>query len=298
MDITLLGPQRRVAGARAAVAELIPDGPVATINAGWRERETDTDELNAVLGGRMVNLELYRRWQQLAEDDPGYAEAERRRISRLEELRASYQLRLRHGLAAVRAVAQRVADPPIRDAALSDAIAGVRALDAWHVDRSTELRTAFFAEVGLEERTSVGEHRRAISALVDSSAGMVIVGGHVGVLLHLLQVFGLAPLFRPPVITWSAGAMALSPRVVLFGDHAPYGHPDPEFYAAGLGLYAQGVPFPHARRRLRLSDHDHRQLLADRLAPYPGLIVDDGVRLDLVDRAGLPAGAVLLADAS
>ena len=54
MDIALLGPQRRAAGARAAVAELIPASPVATINAGWRDQETDTTELNAVLGGRMV----------------------------------------------------------------------------------------------------------------------------------------------------------------------------------------------------------------------------------------------------
>jgi hypothetical protein len=295
MDITLLGPQRRVAGARAAVAELIPDGPVATINAGWRERETDTDELDAVLGGRMVNLELYRRWQQLTEDDPSYVEAERRLTGRLEELRAAYQLRLRHGLAAVRAVAQRVADPPIRDVAVADAVAAVRALDAWHVDRSTELRTAFFAEVRLGERASIGDHRREIARLVEASAGMVITGGHVGVLLHLLQVFGLATMIRPPVITWSAGAMALSPRVVLFGDHAPLGHHDAEFYAAGLGLYDQGVPFPHARRRLRLTDHDRRQLLVARLAPYPGLLLDEGVRLDLVDRAGLPAEAVLLA---
>src|SRR3712207_1170416 len=74
MDITLLGPQRRAAGARAAVSELIPDGPVATINAGWREREADTEELDGVLGGRMVNLELYRRWRQLTQDDPSYAE--------------------------------------------------------------------------------------------------------------------------------------------------------------------------------------------------------------------------------
>jgi hypothetical protein len=103
---------------------------------------------------------------------------------------------------------------------------------------------------------------------------------------------------RPPVITWSAGAMALSPRVVLFGDYAPDGHHDAEFYAAGLGLYQHGVPFPHARRRLRLADPDRRQLLADRLAPYPGLLLDEGVRLDLMDGAELPAGAVVLAAAS
>ena len=298
MDITLLGPQRRVSGARSAVAELIPDGPVAAINAGWREREADTAELNAVLGGRMVNLQLYRRWQQVSEDDSGYVEAERRLTGRLEELRSAYQLRLRHGLAAVRAVAQRVADSPIRTAALADAITGVRALDAWHVDRSTELRSEFFTEVRLAERASVGDHRRQIAQLVDASAGLVITGGHVGVLLHLLQVFGLAAVIRPPVITWSAGAMALSVRVVLFGDHAPSGHHDAECYAAGLGLYHHGVPFPHARRRLRLSDHDRRELLAARLAPYPGLLLDDGVRLDLTDHAGLPENAILLAPAS
>jgi hypothetical protein len=49
---------------------------------------------------------------------------------------------------------------------------------------------------------------------------------------------------------------------------------------------------------LRLNDPQHLQLLAARLAPYPGLLLDDGVRLDLVDQAGLPARAVLLAAAS
>jgi hypothetical protein len=77
---------------------------------------------------------------------------------------------------------------------MADAVTGVRALDAWHLDRSTELRTAFFAEVRLEERASIADHRRAIAQLVDASAGLLIAGGHVGVLLHLLQVFGLAAL--------------------------------------------------------------------------------------------------------
>ena len=298
MDITLLGPQRRVAGARTAVAELIPDGPVATINAGWRERESDTEELDAVLGGRMVNLELYRRWQRLTQDDPSYAEAEHRLSNRLEELRAAYQLRLRHQKAAARAVAQRVADSSIRTAALADAVAAVRALDAWHLAASDELRAAFYAEVQLDERASIGAHRSEIARLVDASAGIVITGGHVAVLLHLLHVFDVADKIRPPLIAWSAGAMVLSPVVVLFGDHAPHGPHDAEFYAAGLGLYQHGVPFPHARRRLRLADQDRRQLLADRLAPHPGLLLDEGVRLDLVDGAELPAAAVLLAPAS
>ena len=196
MDITLLGPQRRVAGARTAVADLIPEGPVAAINAGWRERESDTAELDAVLGGRMVNLELYRRWQQLTESDPPYADAERRLTANLEDLRGAYQLRLRHALAAVRAVSQRVGNDPVRVAARSDAVAGVRALDAWHIDRSAELRHAFYGEVGLGERPSVTDHRQSVARLLGDSAGLVVAGGHVGVLLHLLHVFGLAGVLR------------------------------------------------------------------------------------------------------
>jgi hypothetical protein len=298
MDVTLLGPQRRVAGARTAVAELIPEGPVATVNAGWRERETDTAELDAVLGGRMLNLELYRRWQQVVAADPEYAAAERRLTAHLEDLRGAYQLRLRHGIAAVRAVSQRVDNDTVRSAALADAVAGVRTLDAWHVERSGELRRAFYAEVGLGERASITDHRHDLARLVADSAGMVFAGGHVGVLLHLLHVFGLAGLLRPPVIAWSAGAMALSPRVVLYGDHAPYGRPDPEVYAEGLAAYAQAIPFPHARRRLRLTDPEHIGLLAARLAPYLALRLDDGVRLDLSDAQPLPAHATILGAAA
>jgi hypothetical protein len=298
MDVTLLGPQRRVSGARTAVAELIPDGPVATVNAGWRERETDTAELDAVLGGRMLNLELYRRWQHLVEADPEYAEADRRLTTQLEDLRGAYQLRLRHAIAAVRAVGQRVTNQPVRTAALDDAVDGVRALDAWHVARSAELRHAFYAKVGLGERPSVVGHREAVTGLVAESAGMVFAGGHVGVLLHLLHIFGLAGMLRPPVIAWSAGAMALSSRVVLFGDHAPYGHPDPEVYAEGLGAYRQAIPFPHARRRLRLTDAEHIGLLAARLAPCPALRLDDGVRLDLTEGRPLSEQAPLLGAAS
>jgi hypothetical protein len=127
---------------------------------------------------------------------------------------------------------------------------------------------------------------------------MVFAGGHVGVLLHLLHIFGLAGMVRPPVIAWSAGAMALSARVVLYGDHAPYGRPDPEVYAEGLGAYAHAIPFPHARRRLRLTDSEHIQLLAARLAPYPALRLDDGVRLDLIDSQPLPEHTTILGAAA
>ena len=294
MNITLLGPQRQVSGAKAAVAELIPTGPIAAINAGWRDRESADEELNAVLGGRMVNLELYRRWQELIEDDPSYAAAERRLNAALDALRTAYQLRLQHALAAVRAVAQRIREPEIRAAASADAIEAVRDLDRWHLTSGAELRSTFSAEVRLGDRATVDAHCREIRDLIESSAGMVITGGHVGVLLHLMQIFDLASVITSPLITWSAGAMALSERVVLFGEQTPQRPREVEVYAEGLGVFGHGVCFPHARRRLRLDDHNQIALLTTRLAPRAGLVLDAGVRLDLVDHEPLPPTAVIL----
>ena len=298
MNITLLGPQRQVSGARAAVAELIPTGPIATVNAGWRDREPADGELDAVLGGRMVNLQLYRRWQQLTEDDQEYAAAELRLNANLDALRIAYQLRLHHALAAERAVAQRIRQSEILAAASADAVQAIRALDQWHLSSGAELRSSFFAEVRLDVRDSVADHRRAIRRLVEPSAGMVVAGGHVGLLLHLLQVFDLASMIVSPLITWSAGAMALSERVFLFGELTPQRPCEVEVYADGLGAFDHGVCLPHARRRLPLNDLDQIRLVKARLAPRPGLILDNGSRLDLVDQEPLPSTAVVLGGGS
>ena len=279
--MTLLGPQRRVTGARSAVAEIIPEGPVAAVNAGWRERESDTGELNEVLGGRLVTLELHRRWQELLEVDPDVADAEQRLAERLDALRTAYRIRLRHALEAVRVLQRQVHNAQALEDATTDALAAVRALDTWHLAQGRQVRAAHREELGLAGRDLVQQHRGEVAGLLGGSAGLVVAGGHVGVLLHVLELFGLAETVAGPVIAWSAGAMALSERVVLFHDHPPRGERPPEVYAEGLGLYAGVVPFPHARRRLRLDDHERMSLLARRLAPSWAVLLPDGARLNL-----------------
>jgi len=121
-----------------------------------------------------------------------------------------------------------------------------------------------------------------------------VTGGHVGVLLHVLRLFAVAEHVHGPVITWSAGAMALADQVVLFHDHPPRGERPPEVHADGLGLYPGVVPLPHAARRLRLGDADHVALLAQRLAPRRAVLLPAGTRVDLRDGAPLPATATTL----
>ncbi|CAA9307760.1 MAG: hypothetical protein AVDCRST_MAG48-1824 [uncultured Friedmanniella sp.] len=288
--VTLLGPQRTAAGARAAVAELVPDGPVAAVNAGWRERESDTGELDDVLGGRLRNLELHRRWHQVLESDPVLAAAEQRLGERLEALRTAYRVRLRAALDAVRAVRRQVGDAEVARDADADALAALRALESWHLAQGRRLRAEHRDEVGLARRPAVAEHRAEVAHLLSGSGGLVVAGGHVGVLLHVLELFALRGAVAGPVITWSAGAMALAERVVLFHDHPPRGERPPEVHADGLGLYAGVLPFPHARRRLRLDEPDRMSLLARRLAPSRAVLLPDGARLDL-EHGVLPRSA-------
>ena len=106
MRIILLGPQRRPT-VGAVVRSLGLDGPVATITAGWQERESDDGELSTLLGGRATNLGLYRRWLDVQDRDPEYAAGEQRLQEVLAELQEVYLLRLDHALRAVYALQRR-----------------------------------------------------------------------------------------------------------------------------------------------------------------------------------------------
>lgn len=291
MDVTVLGPQRRTTATRTAVAELIPTGRIATINAGWRERESADAELGEVLGGRMVNLRLYQRWQELMAADPEYAAAERGLTELLEEQQAAYAQRVFHAVAAIDEVNRRDKMPAVRAAAVADGIRALRTLDSWHLAEVAGSRQQFYAATQIGERETVRAQRRELAELVDDSAGLVITGGHVGVLLHLLHVFGLVSMIKPPVITWSAGAMALSDRVVLFGAHRPAGRRLPEVWAEGLGVFSGVLTFPHPRHRLPMHDPYQLALLARRFKGWTCLLFDDGVRVDLTGGWPPPVGA-------
>ena len=95
-----------------------------------------------------------------------------------------------------------------------------------------EARAAFEAPWRPGERAAVAEHRDAVPHVLRRGApALVVAGGHVGVLLHVLRLFAVpAP---PAVIAWSAGAMALTERVLLFHDRAPHGPAHAEFLDAG-----------------------------------------------------------------
>jgi hypothetical protein len=289
--VTLLGPQRRPT-VDQALTDVPPGAVIATVTAGWQERERDDGELQELLDGRATNLLLHERWLDVLERDPEYAVAEREHSTVLDELQQFYLLQLDHALRAAYAVAQRHdGHPRTREAALADAVTVVTAVDRHHVARVQEHHEAFYASWRPEERPVVAEHREAVRQVLETAAALVVAGGHVGELVRALHLFHVTPHVPDRVVAWSAGAMALTERVVLFHDRAPQGPAHAEVYAEGLGLLPGLVLLPHARRRLHVEDRTRMSVLARRFAPARCAVLDDGVRVDLTPECELPPGA-------
>lgn len=291
MRVTVLGPQRRPTLDKV-VQGLGAEGPFATVTAGWREREPDDAELTGLLAGRAVNLGLYRRWLDVLERDRelGVAELEHRSV--LDELQRLYLGQLDHALRAMYAIAHKVGGRPrTTEAALADALAVVRLVDANHLRRVQEVHADFYGAWRPQERPLVAEHREAVRQLLSRADVLVVAGGHVGVLVRVLHLFLVAPHVPGTVVAWSAGAMALTDQVVLFHDRAPQGPSHAELYDEGIGLVSGAVLLPHARRRLRVDDRTRMSVLARRFAPARCVLLDDGVRHDLAPDGGFPPEA-------
>jgi len=107
VSVTLLGPQR-TPDLDKVVRSLNLEGPIATITAGWQERESDDAQLNELLDSRGVNLSLFQRWLDVQERDPEFAAADRGNRKVLDEVQEIYLLRLEHSLRAIDAVQRHV----------------------------------------------------------------------------------------------------------------------------------------------------------------------------------------------
>ena len=314
MKIILLGPQRRPTLDGVVRSLGLGSGlasPVATITAGWREREPDDAELSAHLPGGpdqggAVNLGLYRRWLDVQDRDPDYFAGARRLADALAELQDLYLLRLDYALRAVYAVQRRSVSADLPGEAVAEALEAVRELDAAHLRRVDGARGEFFARLAPHDRPVIAGHRAEVSAVLADAAALVITGGHVGVLAEVLHLFNIAAALqstagqatagRLPVIAWSAGAMALTDRIVLFHDRSPQGPGHAEVYGSGLSLVRDVVLLPHARARLLLDDMARMAVFARRFAPARCVPLEAGTRIDVSSDGAWPPGVRVLGE--
>lgn len=264
----LLGAQRFEPTLSAAVKEAGVEGNIAIVTAGWQEREEEDEELSRDLSGRTVNLNLYKRGEQLFREDREFAKAHKERQNVLRSLQDVYRLRLDHALEAEREVRESKQPEGIRDEVEQACIDAIRDLDAWHLYQCARVRAEFNDKWKPLHRPTIARHRGDLIEALSDCGAVAIAGGHVAVLVNRLLLFGLETLIGARTLfAWSAGAMAVSQRVVLFHDDPPQGRGASEVLDAGLGLVPNLVVFPEPERRLKLDDVPSVHLTARRFAP-------------------------------
>lgn len=279
----LLGPQSPQPNLGAAVAAAnLPEGPLAVISAGWQEAEGDIDVIEELAGRQVVDLELYQRTEAILADDPGLAEAVRRRQDRLQEQQRLYRMRLRQLSIAARKVLTAEGDSDMLAAEQRHAIAQLRALDRHHLHRCESLWAAFADRYGVDSHRALARHSSEIASLIRGAAGVIITGGNIAVLSNRMRLLGVDRLLDSiPLIAWSAGAMVLAERIVLYHDRSPEGRRDAEVFGTGSGIIPGHVFFPDTGSRLRPGDRSRVALLSRRFAPDACIALDNGALLRL-----------------
>jgi hypothetical protein len=243
-------------------------GRIAIITAGWQEREAEDDELSQHLGGRTVNLQLHARAEDVFRVDGSLKAAYRERQEVLRHRQDFYRIRLEHQIDAEQVIRHRAAPTDIlADEAVASTEA-IRALDAWHLAQCARVRRDFEPRCERGDGRVLAHHTHDITLLLKDCGAVAIAGGHVATLLNRLSMFRIRDLLEGrAVFAWSAGAMAISDRVVLFHDNPPQGPGVSEVLDEGLGLAPGVVVFPDPEARLHLDDRGRIGLLAQRFAP-------------------------------
>lgn len=292
--VVLLGAQRFDPTLGEAVAELGVEGKIAAITAGWQEREDEDDDLKAHLGGRVVNLRLRARAEEVFRDDPKFAAAHRERQQILRHRQDFYRIRLEHALDAQYVIDHRQAPGDILEDERHASIQAIRDIDRMHLERCTQDWDEFDRRWRPLERPVIARHRAEIAELVAGCDAIAVAGGHVASLLNRLRLFDIADLAKGKfVFAWCGGAMAISERVVLFHHSPPQGPGAAEVLDRGLGLVGDVVVLPQPEFRLRLDDPERIQVLVRRFSPSTSLAMPARSRVTWLRRGPQNAHGVI-----
>jgi hypothetical protein len=294
--IALLGPQGPTPDVGAAIKDLGIKGPVALVRAGYQERESDDEALVAEIGVPVVNLTLHARGNELFKKATEFATAYGARQQRLRHMQGFYHTRLEGTEEAAKKISLRYVEPELLAQEEKVSVDQYRYMDHDHIERCQAVRAAFDKAWPGSKVELIAKHRKEVKDLMAPCEALVITGGHVASLLNRLQIFDVLPAFGPdrPIVAWSAGAMVLTERIVLFHDYPPYGSDIAQVLDAGMGLVPGYVVLPDARRRINLEAKAGIQRFARRMAPATCVAMDHGARMIFDGAELIHANATLL----
>jgi hypothetical protein len=195
-------------------------------------------------------------------------------------MQAFYRTRLEGTEEAAKKISVRYVEPELLEQEEKVSVDQFRHMDNDHIERCTAVKAAFHRRWPAESVEILARHRREVRELMLTADALVITGGHVASLLNRLELFDvLDAAGERPIIAWSAGAMVLTDRIVLFHDYPPYGSDIAQLLDAGAGLVPGYVVLPDPKRRINLDAKAGIQRFARRMAPATCVAMDHGARL-------------------
>ena len=279
-------PARAPSGSRRTVAAALRSlgdrGPVATVNAGWEEREADDDELDAA--ARRARAQpapvppAGRRRSQATSSSPPTRSPPRpaRRAAGL----LRHPAAARHATPCYAVRAPHVAARRSAERRGGRASRRVRDVDAWYA-RPSSRELVDEIDATARAATERAAHRlaprRGRAMLDDVRRRWSSPAATSALLLRTLRLFAVAAAGRAAghrVVGGRDGADGRGgalPRLRAARHRAR-----PRCYDRGLGRVPGIVALPHARRRLDLDDRERMAVLARRFADHRLVLLDDG----------------------
>ena len=285
-QIHVLGPQDPTPNVADAIKIHCPPGPIAVISAGWRYDEDDIGALTRDIDREVYHLPLYEWFDELGAAEPELSGLHRMRRKQILAYKKIYHIQLQAALETWEKVRKLHRSKPnlyAQDELL--ACQHIQEIDRTCLQRLDQIRADFTAIQQPWLHESVLPVFEEIAFTLSRCKAVVITGGHVAILRNRLSFFGIQNLLHEfiddgnQIYAWSAGAMALTNRIILYHDDPPWKKGYPEIMDYGLGLLDQVVFFPHATTRLELSDPHRIERLARRFAPDSCICLENGAHL-------------------
>ena len=285
-QIHILGPQSPTSNIEDVLKIHCPPGPIAIISAGWRYDEDDISALTQAIDREIYHLPLYEWFDELGGMEPELSGLHRMRRRRILAYKKVYHLQLQSALESWESIRKlHRKQPSLYEQDEENACRIIQNLDQQCLDRLEEIRSDFTAiEQPWLHETALPLYEE-IAFTLSRCKAVIITGGHVAILRNRLKFFGLQNLLHEflddgnQIYAWSAGAMALSHRIVLYHDDPPWEKGYPEIMDSGLGLLNRVIFFPHASSRLDLSDPNRIERLSRRFAPDTCICLENGAHL-------------------
>lgn len=273
----ILGPQRPDLYFGSAMRDHgLDTGPAAVVSAGWQEAEGDIDILRPQTSHPMIDSGIDALSSQLLAAEPAMHQAYRERQERLAELQALYRQRLRQHSIAVRRTLSAEGSPAVIAPERRHAVSQLRALDRHHQRQIDKAHLRFDSEFNVETNPRLAELTHAVHDMFAQVDTLIVTGGNLLVLLNRLRLFGLGDVLRKKhIVAWSAGAMLLGDRVVLFHERMPQGLRDAEVIDRGFGFLPKIIVMPDAKNRLRTGQELRMSALSRRFAPSTCCLLDN-----------------------